>query len=350
MGPDPDVIRRLGHAVLTTMLVAAAPLPPNDGTMTIRGRFLYTAAGERVVLRGVNEMFSISTDPTGVRTMPEIARTGANAVRIFTLPDYSAERLDAILAHAVANGLIPIVECHAATGKWDRLGVCVGYWTRPDIVAVLRRNRRWTLVNIANEAGETVSRDRFIAGYLDAIIRIRAAGVDTPLIIDGTDWGKEYAMLLDSWPVFQRADPRHAIMVSAHSYWVGTEEQRKKPYRAIIAKVTRDNIPFLLGEGPTGTGWDCKPSPYRWAMTALQKAQIGWLAWSWGLVPNGDCREANSYDITSGGRFGQWKSPYGRQLMVRHPASVRRSSRRPCSISRAWSNCIAASSRTSGTT
>lgn len=99
------------------MQVAAAPLLPNDGTMTIRGRFLYMAAGERVVLRGVNKMFSISTDPTGVRAMPEIARTGANAVCIFTPPDYPAERLDTILAHAVANGLIPIVEYHAATGK-----------------------------------------------------------------------------------------------------------------------------------------------------------------------------------------------------------------------------------------
>lgn len=102
----------------------------------------------------------------------------------------------------------------------------------------MHRNRRWTLVNIANEAGETVPRDRFIAGYLYAIVRIRAAGVDTPLIIDGADWGKEHVMPLDSWPVFQRADPRHATMVSAHSYWVGSGEERKAPYRAIIAKVT----------------------------------------------------------------------------------------------------------------
>lgn len=343
----PDVMRRLASALLAatlaTMLVAAAP--PDGGTMTIRGRYLYTAAGERVILRGVNEMFSVSRDPTGVKTMPEIARTGANAVRIFTLPDYPAARLDAILGHAVANGLIPIVECHAATGKWEKLGLCVDYWTRPDIVAVVRKHRRWTLVNIANEAGEAVPRDRFVAGYLDAIARIRAAGVDTPLIVDGTDWGKEYAMLLDSWPGFQRADPRHAIMVSAHSYWAGSEDDRKAPYRAIIARVTRDDIPFLLGEGPTGTGWDCKPSPYKWAMAALQKARIGWLAWSWGLVPNGDCREANSYDVTADGRFGHWKSTSGEELMVRHPASIRRTAHRPCSIPKAGPGCIGPSIR-----
>ncbi|WP_230480873.1 cellulase family glycosylhydrolase [Sphingomonas sp. Leaf21] len=342
------IFRRLASLSLGAVaLGAAAPLPRQGGTMTVQGRYLYTAAGERVILRGVNEMFAPSRDPTGAWTMAEIARTGANAVRIFTMPDYSADKLDAILGHAVANGLIPIAECHAATGKWDRLGRCVDYWTRPDIVAVLRKHRRWALVNIANEAGEIVARDQFVAGYRDAIARIRAAGVDAPLIVDGSDWGKEYAMLLDSWPILQRADPRHAIIVSAHSYWAGTEDERKAPYRAIIARVTRDNIPFLLGEGPTGTGWDCKPSPYRWAMTRLNKANIGWLAWSWGMVPNGDCRAANSYDITADGRFGHWKSPYGKALMVSDPASIQHTSRRPCSIPKAGPACIRPSLRRS---
>lgn len=52
------------------MLVAASPVRPDDETMTIRGGILYTAAGKRVILRGVNEMLSIPTDPTGARTTP----------------------------------------------------------------------------------------------------------------------------------------------------------------------------------------------------------------------------------------------------------------------------------------
>jgi len=336
------MMRRCRSVALLMLSLTAATMPAvaASDTMTVRGRFLYTAAGERVVLRGVNEMFSHSPDPTGVRTLPEIAKTGANAVRIMTTPDYSARNLDAILTHAVRNGMIPIAECHAATGKWEKLGNCVAYWTRPDIAAVIRHHQRWALVNIANEAGTQISSADFLAGYHDAIARLRAAGIAVPLVIDGSDWGKEYAMLLDSWAPLNAADPRHAVMVSAHSYWVGTEEERKRPYRTIITRVVREDIPFLLGEGPTSAGWDCKASPYRWAMRALQDAQIGWLTWSWGMVPNGDCRAENRYDVTDGGRFGHWKSDAGAALMVSDPASVRNTSRRPCSIRNAGAKCV----------
>ena len=324
---------------LALALPAAASAQPSE-TMQVRGRFLYSAAGERVVLRGVNEMFVWSPDRTGAQTLPEIAKTGANAVRIMTMPAYSAENLDAILGNSVANGMIPMPECHAATGKWEKLGECIAYWSRPDIAAVIRKHRRWVLLNIANEAGAEVSREDFVSGYRDAIARIRAAGIDVPLVIDGSDWGKEYEILLDSWATLNAADPRRAIVMSAHSYWVGTEEERKAPYRAIIARVTRDNIPFLLGEGPTPSGWDCKASPYQWAMTALDRAEIGWLAWSWGMMPNGDCRAEKSYDITEGGKFGRWKSEAGEMLMISHPASIHNTSRRPCSIPQAGENCV----------
>jgi mannan endo-1,4-beta-mannosidase len=253
---------------------------------------------------------------------------------------YPAEQLDVILGNAISNGMIPIPECHAATGKWERLGDCVSYWTRPDIAAVIRKHRRWVLLNIANEAGKEVSRADFVAGYTDAIARIRKAAIDVPLVVDGSDWGKEHMMLLDSWATLNASDPLRSIIVSAHSYWVGTEEERKAPYRTIIARVKRENIPFILGEGPTPSGWDCKASPYQWAMTELERAEIGWLAWSWGMVPNGDCRAENRYDITDGGKFGRWKSAAGAMLMVRHPASVRNTSRRPCSIPKAGNGCV----------
>lgn len=63
-------MRRLGNALSATMLVAASPVRPDDETMTIRGGILYTAAGKRVILRGVNEMLSVPTDPIGARTAP----------------------------------------------------------------------------------------------------------------------------------------------------------------------------------------------------------------------------------------------------------------------------------------
>ena len=38
---------------------------------------IFTACGEELVMRGVNEMFIWSQDKTGVTTLPEIAKTGA---------------------------------------------------------------------------------------------------------------------------------------------------------------------------------------------------------------------------------------------------------------------------------
>src|SRR3712207_7178944 len=114
-------------------------------------------------------MFSISKDPTGSWAMGEIAKTGANSVRIFTMTGFPADQLDKAIANAVANGMIPIPECHNATGKWEKLDECVGYWTRPDVAEVIRRHRRWVLLNIANEAGNEVSREDFLAGYRSAI-------------------------------------------------------------------------------------------------------------------------------------------------------------------------------------
>ena len=308
--------------------------------MQVKGRHIYTADGERVVLRGVNEMFSVSSDPTGSWVMVEIAKTGANSVRIFTLPDVSAEVLDALIGNAIKNGMIPIPECHAATGKWEKLQDCIAYWARPEIAAVINRHRRWVLLNLANEAGAEVSREDFVSGYKQAIDQVRAAGIDVPLVIDGAGWGQEYRNLLGSWSELNAHDPRKAVVVSAHSYWIGSEEERKNHFRYIIDKVTGEEIPFILGEGPTPSGYDCSASPYQWAMGELELAEIGWLAWSWGLLANGDCREANRYDMTQGGIFGRWKSEAGEQLAIVHPASIRNTSRRPCSIPKAGVNCV----------
>jgi mannan endo-1,4-beta-mannosidase len=349
--------RRLAVAALVLSGVVLAACPgdaigtagdspaPARETMYLEGRHLLSAAGERVVLRGVNEMFVWSSDRRGTTTMAEIAKTGANAVRIVTTPaGTSADDLDALLDNAIRNGLIPMPECHLATGKWELLPACVDFWARPEIAAVINRHRAWTLLNIANEAGATaIPGPEFVAAYQAAITRIRAAGITVPLVIDGSSWGQEYRILLDSWKALNAHDRRRSVIVSAHTYWNGTEEARKEHYRYIIDRVTREGIPFVVGEGPTPSAWDCTESPYGWALEELQKAEIGWLAWSWGLARNGDCREPapGRYDMTDGGRFGDWKTEYGRLTAVDHPASIRNTSRRPCSIPNPGEQCVA---------
>jgi len=326
-------------ALLASCTTMTTPLPTAD-TMHVIGRHLYTAAGERVVLRGFNEMFGFSKNPRGTGVIEEIAKTNANSLRIVTTVRSNPDDIDAAVGSAIANGMIPMVECHSATGKWENLPLCVDYWLRPDVLAVVRKHERWILLNIANEAGNFVGREDFVSDYKDAIARLRAAGIRTPLVIDGTKWGQEHDMLLDEAPTFIAADPLKRIMVSAHAYWIGSEEERKDHYRTIIRRTLAENIPFVMGEGPQPAGYNCTPSPYQWAMDELNKAEIGWLTWSWGMMANGDCKENSAFDITRDGKFGNWKTDFGRQVAVDHPASVAKTSRRPCSIPNAGANCV----------
>lgn len=79
---------------------------------------------------------------------------------------------------------IPMVNCHASTGKWEVMPACVDYWVRPDILTVLKRHESYLLINIANEAGEgIVTSQMFWTAYELAVRRIRAAGLHVAPII-----------------------------------------------------------------------------------------------------------------------------------------------------------------------
>src|SRR5262249_10797113 len=151
-------------------------------------------------------------DQDGAISFPQIRAAGGNTVRIvwmtateFFVP--TANDLDVILGNATANHLIPMIELHDATGNLWGVPALVDYWTRPDIVAVLKKHERFLLVNIANEAGawDTTVQD-FTDVYRDAITRMRAAGIHAPLVIDAPDSGKNIDALLDASATLQNAD------------------------------------------------------------------------------------------------------------------------------------------------
>src|SRR3954454_3951905 len=114
----------------------------------VQGRDLYDTASNSVILRGVNKM-SVwdNSDPDGAISFPEIRKTGANSVRIVWAittdlepggPATSPATLDALIANAKGNELVPMIELHDATGRWDRLDDLVEYWTLPEVVSVIQ--------------------------------------------------------------------------------------------------------------------------------------------------------------------------------------------------------------------
>ncbi len=97
----------------------------------VNGRFLYDNQDEKTVLYGINKMI-VWQDKDGNPSFSEIAKTGANCVRIvWTMKDGTQEELDTAITNCRAEHMIPIIELHDATGEFDKLPSLVEWWTNP---------------------------------------------------------------------------------------------------------------------------------------------------------------------------------------------------------------------------
>jgi hypothetical protein len=79
-----------------------------------------------VVLRGVDDM--ISWTGRDGHTFPEIAKTGANAVRMTCTGKDAATDLDKWCTTCYQNKMFPMPELHDATGNWAGLPALFTYW------------------------------------------------------------------------------------------------------------------------------------------------------------------------------------------------------------------------------
>ncbi|MGK3998584.1 cellulase family glycosylhydrolase [Sorangium sp. So ce1024] len=296
---------------------------------SVRGRFLHDRCGEKVVLRGVNEM--VVWLPTGTDGLPEfeeIAKTGANAVRIVWLTTESAAGLDQAITNALAHKLIPIVELHDATGKWELLPSLVDYWTRSDVVAVIKEHEKNLIVNIGNEVGDEVDNAAWEAGYKQAITRMREAGITVPLVIDASKWGQNIDQLQAVGPALVAHDPN--ILLSVHMWW--TDGSGATITRELEESVAL-NLPLMVGEFAQHAVYQCSQHPFDYK-TLLKKSdelEVGWLAWSWGAVENGDCQNDGPFDMTTDGTFAGLTG-WGLEVAVTDQYSIQKTSVRPRSI------------------
>ncbi len=294
-------------------------------TMYIEGRHLYSAAGEKVVLRGVNEMFVWSNDKTGSRFIPEIAKTGANCVRLVWTEEYGHKsELIELIERCIDHKMIAMPEPHDATGAWENLDICINFWNDPVLIDGIQRNKKWTLVNVGNEVGDgNVTAAQFKTGYKRAIDSLRGWGYTVPLVIDASNWGQNLDVILQTWKEIQAHDPLQNILFSVHSYWSDINNYNRAANAAI-----NEGLPIIIGEGPSPTAYpNCKILDYQTGLEVCGRNEIGWISWSWGGVANGHC--VPNFDHTLNGVFGNWRTSYAADMMVDHPFSLMRTAEKP---------------------
>jgi len=305
--------------LLHTFIINAQTQHP---TCYVSGRFLHATNGERILLRGVNKM-NVATDKTGEKSFPEIAKTGANVVRIMWMKwGGGATALDTLIGNAIKYNLLPMIELHDATGKWgEALQGCVDFWVQADVLEIIKKYERYLLLNIANEAGDqSITQEDYRTTYHHIILQMRQAGIRVPLIIDAANWGRNEDYLLQNGQFLLQNDPLHNILFSWHIWDSGIAESRIK---AGIDESIKLKIPLIIGEfAPMEVKCKCC-IPYHYIMDYCQKKKIGWLTWSWG-PGNNDCPGMDM----SRGTF-ETLHGWGLETAVTHKNSIKNTAKRP---------------------
>ena len=195
----------------------------------------------------------------------------------------------------------------------------------PEIVAVIQAHEQDLLVNIANECGDwSVSDVEFRTGYELAVSRMRAAGIHTPLVIDGTGWGHNIDQLQATGPGLITADPDHNLLFSTHMYWGAGYEQFIIDELAESAAM---GLPLIVGEFNHQI-FDCSDgNPYLTIIEHAHLNQLGWLAWSWG-PGNNPCSEM---DMTTDNTYASLHA-WGLEVAVTDSYSIQNTSVRPYSM------------------
>ncbi len=307
------------------VLFGAASIQPADAEPFKTSRAtLLDPCGQSLVVRGVNAGIAFPSDPTA-KSLSEVTKTGANTVRLtfrwmFNKSDPHAVKT--ALQKAADNHMLAIPSIWDATGSWERLPFAVDFWTQPEMVAVLRQYEDMILLNIANEAGAgDVTQADFRQGYLQAIRKIRKAGLHMPLVIDAAGYGRDESYILQNAQYLIANDPDHKLLFSWHPWDVGQPQSR---YKTAIDSAVNNRIPLLIGEISSvgATQNEAGDVDFRYLMQYAAEKNVGWLWWWWssGSVPD-------QHALTVDGTYGNWAN-VGEEVVSTSPFGISATSKR----------------------
>lgn len=306
----------------------------NSGTgfFVLDGK-LYDASGNEFIPLGANTAVFWQSEANGMKSFPDIKKSGANCVRIISVTTDAANswswqsnflKQKACVKASVDNKLIPILEFHDVTcgtgydndAEGKNLKKCVDYWCSPNLVSLCKDYEKYLIVNVANEWGP--ANVNYRDSYKKAITAMREAGIKNTILIDAGGCGQNPTTLINFGQELLDFDPEKNILFAIHFYgnWM-TKEKTKAVWQYYVEDYLQifktKKLPVIVGE----FGWTGAPDNFtlydpKTIISECNKQGIGWLFWAWNSNPDETYYDivadytkgyASEADLTEHGKF-----------------------------------------------
>ncbi|MDO4319069.1 MAG: cellulase family glycosylhydrolase [Bacteroidales bacterium] len=264
-----------------------------DGTRLLDGN------GNEFVMRGLNYSYAWQTGSWGV--IKSAKDWGCNAIRINIGDGKASERdgngwlsytdrstLESLILECEKDKLIGVFSPHNETGSNSTgdLMNAADYWA--GMADVMNAHLGTAILNITNEWMSDEDAAKWSDSYVQAVTRIREAGIKSTIIVDVAGYGQGASVLsADDGRHAQAiidADPLHNIMFSIHMYHVSG--QTAEIARGFMDDALALDVPLLIGEiayeHKAHLAWP-EGGPVAWEsiLEYAREKNVSWLAWSW---------------------------------------------------------------------
>lgn len=297
------------------------PYQPAPTLFAYEGR-LRDHCGEPLALRGVAEFIGWTAGSDGDPEYFEMAKTGANAVRVMWQQTGEAAALGLAIENAVAEGLVPVVELQGtfrSVPEDEALRESLAYWLQPAVLEVLIGHEKSLVLEISSWVTQSLPRVAWVDLYADALAELRAAGLRLPIAIVEPTWSLDPVNVAEAMVELAERDPLHNVVL-AFDFWSGGTfalETRLQAFRSA-------GVASYISEFSEYRILDCPDSPIDVSAVMRASAQYdgSWFAWSWGAIPNaGSC--AGYLDMTTDGTV-LTLTDYGNLVALEDPNGISR--------------------------
>lgn len=266
---------------------------------------LYDVNCNEFVMRGVNYPYAWYASRNTQQDLDAIAAAGANAVRIVMATGARWTRTDgstltSLIQWSKAARLVAVLEVHDTTGYSEQSGSvplsnATSYWTNQEIVAALRGQEAYVIINVGNEPNGNNTTDAWASSHVTAVQALRNADLDHTLMVDAPNWGQDWTNTMrdGAGSAIWDADSAKNLIFSVHMYDVyGSSSSVSSYFNTFLSNYS---APLVVGEFASDHGSSGNVDEGAVMMYA-ETLGIGYLGWSW----SGNSSDLATLDITNG--------------------------------------------------